>query len=111
MTRNEIMQLLQVLSAAYPITKINDPKGTVDAWELAFGGIDANIIFGAARIHMTSSPFFPTVSDIYKRIPLVSMNAVPMDNSIPEKTGGEHMSGCEVCIYDDCDRVHCLWEG
>lgn len=64
MTRVEIIKLLKALRAAYPNVKIADAEGTVDAWELAFGEDNAEVIYKAARYHMNSCKFFPTIADI-----------------------------------------------
>lgn len=68
MTREEIVRLLQMMRSAYPQAKIEDPKGLVMAWELAFGEDEAKTIYQSARVHMNTSPFFPTVADIRKKM-------------------------------------------
>jgi hypothetical protein len=64
MTRQEILELLKRLRAAYPNSKIADPVGLVEAWEMAFGEDNAEQIYKAARHHLETSPFFPTIVDI-----------------------------------------------
>ena len=68
MTRKEIIELLRVIRAAYPNTKITDAAGMVNAWELAFAEYDASVIYKAARHHMNTNKWFPTVPDIRKAI-------------------------------------------
>ena len=68
MTRKEIIELLRFIRAAYPNTKITDAAGMVNAWELAFAEYDASVIYKAARHHMNTSKWFPTVPDIRKAI-------------------------------------------
>lgn len=64
MTREETLRLLQFLKGCYPNTKIDDPKGTVEAWQLAFSADQADTIYKAARYHMVNNKFFPTPADI-----------------------------------------------
>ena len=64
MTRKEIINLLEVISAAYPYIKISDPASMVSAWLLVFGDQDAGAVYKAARLHIETSPFFPTPADI-----------------------------------------------
>ena len=64
MTQEEITSLLEVLMNTYPNTKIKDAQGMVNTWELAFGNMDADVVYQAARAHMDTSKFFPTPADI-----------------------------------------------
>lgn len=66
MSREEVIDLLEILAAAYPNARLGNPKRTADAWMLAFAEADAGDIYKAARHHMTSSPYFPTIADIEK---------------------------------------------
>lgn len=67
MTRDEITKLLEFLTTNYN-KKITDPKGLADSWEMALGSFSADAVFKAARLHMETSPFFPTPADIRKNI-------------------------------------------
>ena len=67
MTRDEITKLLEFLTTNYN-KKITDPKGLADFWEMALGSFSADAVFKAARLHMETSPFFPTPADIRKNI-------------------------------------------
>lgn len=64
MTRKDIIKLLEMMMAAYPNAKIVNPSDLVSAWELAFGQDKADVIYKAARHHMNTNKFFPTVADI-----------------------------------------------
>lgn len=111
MTREEITRLLQAMVAAYPAAKdkITDARGMVAAWELAFGEEDASRIYKAAKLHMMSSPYFPTISDITKLMVRVGLN---VDGSNLIEASSENTSGCSVCVYeDDCDKQRCIFEG
>lgn len=66
MTREEITDLLEMMLNAYPmaVKNITNPEATIKAWELAFSGEPADVIYKAARYHMNSNKYFPTVADI-----------------------------------------------
>lgn len=108
MTRREIVKLLEALMGAYPMTKIPDPKMTADAWEMAFGSYEAELVYKAARVYMITGRFFPTISDIHRCMSRTGMFDAA-DNLLPAPA--EHESGCTVCPYeDDCDKDRCLFE-
>lgn len=67
MTRDQITQVLEFLVTNYN-KKIADPKALADSWEMAFGDVEAEAVFKAARFHVDTSPFFPTIADIKKKI-------------------------------------------
>ena len=109
MTRKEITELLQKVIAAYPDTFIKDAKAMVDIWEMNFGNERADIVYKAARLHMTTSKKFPTVSDIRNNIGRVGI----YDESRPA-LGSDHghkpIYGCIACVYkEDCNRKECAW--
>lgn len=66
MTQQEIALLLEMMLNAYPMAanKITNPEATIQAWELAFGDEPSDRVYKAARHHMNTSKFFPTVADI-----------------------------------------------
>ena len=70
MTREEIIKLLEIVSAAYPyaMNKIGDPAALVTAWEMGLGMFSAESVYKAARLHIESSQFFPTVADIREKM-------------------------------------------
>lgn len=69
MTREETLRLLGFLKGCYPNTKgITDPATMAQAWEMCFGSYDAETIYKAARLHLTSCEYFPTIADIQKHI-------------------------------------------
>lgn len=68
MERKEIVELLKIVSAAYPHTKIADPKAMVTAWEMLLGDFSAESVYKAARLHMETNKFFPSPSDIRDNI-------------------------------------------
>ena len=68
MTREEVIRLLKTLIANYPHTKITDASATATAWEMILGEYDVEPIYKAARLHMSTSPYFPTPSDLVDKI-------------------------------------------
>lgn len=64
MTRNEIIDLLEILISCYPNTKIADPSAMATSWEMVLGEYDAQGIYKAARLHMSTSQFFPKPSEL-----------------------------------------------
>lgn len=68
MTRKEIADLLEIVIAQYPNTKVNDPAAMVNAWEMVLGDYSAESVYKAARLHMETCKFFPTIADIREKI-------------------------------------------
>lgn len=74
MTREEIINLLKYVRNAYPNQKIENGKGIVDIWEMAFGSEDARIVYRAARLHIEKSSYFPApanVKDLMSRAEMI----------------------------------------
>lgn len=69
MTRTEIANLLEIMVAAYPNIRIDRQKAKkmVDAWEMAFSDAEAKEIYMAARNHMNTCRYFPTIADIQQK--------------------------------------------
>ena len=70
MTRPEALKLLEVLSAAYPTqsAKIKNPSATADVWVMNLGDLDAGDVYKAARLHMSTSKYFPNPADIREKV-------------------------------------------
>ena len=68
MNRDQITDLLEMVSTAYPNAKIKDPARMVSVWEMTFGEYDAETIYKAARLHMKENKYFPTPADIIEKI-------------------------------------------
>lgn len=70
MTRAEALKLLEVLFATYPnqAAKIKDPSATADAWVINLGDLDAGDVYKAARLHMSTSKYFPNPADIREKV-------------------------------------------
>lgn len=115
MLKNEIAELLNIIAVAYPNTKIKNPEYMLKAWEMAFGEDEADIIYKAARYHMDTSPYFPTIADIRKAVnkgqmiygesqqkaieaPVAPNKVIPVDTT----------SFCELCgLCDIRDQRFC----
>lgn len=70
MTRNEIIDLLDILSASYPYAakSIANPKALIAAWEMTLGEFSAETVYKAARLHLETNKYFPSPSDIRDNI-------------------------------------------
>lgn len=68
MTKKETAQILAIIRSVYPNTKIEDPASMVEGWYLVLGEYPAETIMRAARLHMASSKYFPTPSEITDKI-------------------------------------------
>lgn len=68
MTRAEIIDLLEILISCYPNTKIADPSAMATSWEMVLGEYEASSIYKAARLQMSTSPFFPKPADLINSI-------------------------------------------
>lgn len=64
MNRAEILDLLEIVISNYPHTKVADPSAMATAWEMVLGEYPAEAIYKAARLHMSTSHFFPTPADL-----------------------------------------------
>ena len=67
MTREEIIRLLKVISDNYNV-KIADPKGKASAWEMQLSDYSAESVYKAARLHMSTSKYFPSPADLINNI-------------------------------------------
>lgn len=83
MTRDEIVNLLEIVISAYPNAKINDAGAMVTAWEMCLGDFSAESVYKAARLHMNTNRFFPTPADIRSNI--VRAELVYRDSEIDQK--------------------------
>lgn len=68
MTEEQIVDLLEQLISNYPNTKIKSVEKMIKVWQMAFGENEAEDIYKAARLHMETSEFFPTVAEIKNNI-------------------------------------------
>ena len=102
MTRQEIVDLLEVLITAYPYVKIKDATSMVNAWEMALGDYSAKSVYKASRYHMDNCKFFPTVADIKEKIVRAEMvYSGPTIPSLPSK----HKEGTEEFLDSFCKWI------
>lgn len=118
MTRKEIATLLSRIRAAYPNYKLTDPNGMLDMWELAFGGDDPAKVYRAAREHLNTNKYFPTIADIRKQMCRPSAFDIPV-NGLEVHSSAYVItfkdSGCFMCPYCEEDQTdfckNCKMEG
>lgn len=70
MNREETIKLLGIITSAYPniADKIKDPDLMASTWEMELGNYSAEAVYKAARLHIASSKYFPTPSNIIDNI-------------------------------------------
>lgn len=68
MNSKEAAQILAVVRTAYPNTKIEDAGAMVQAWVMGLGDYSASSVMKAARLHMETAKFFPTIAEIRNNI-------------------------------------------
>lgn len=68
MNKKDTAKILAILKAGYPNAKIENAEATVMAWEMILGSYSAESVMKAVRLHMETSPFFPTPADIRNKI-------------------------------------------
>ena len=68
MNSKEAAQILAVVRTAYPNTKIEDAGAMVQAWVMGLGDYSASSVMKAARLHMATAKFFPTIAEIRNNI-------------------------------------------
>lgn len=68
MNREDIIRLLGILSEAYPNTKIKNASSMASTWEMCLEDYSAESVYKAARLHMSTSKFFPTPAEIRENI-------------------------------------------
>lgn len=116
MTQEEISMLLEMMLNAYPMAskKITNPDATIKAWELAFGDEPADVIYKAARHHMNTNKFFPTVADIRgcinKGQMIYGQERQPAIEA-PQKLIAGEMSEESPCRFEHCILYHDLCNG
>jgi hypothetical protein len=63
-TRDEVMQVIDTLSCAYPSYNPPNAEGLLNLWEQKFGEIPGPVLSEAASIWIDKSRFFPSISEI-----------------------------------------------
>ena len=98
MNREEIIKLLTVLSGAYPKQKIEDPALMASAWELCLGDQPAELIYRAAKIHMETNKFFPSICEILENTKRARI--LIQDETKRLEGSGRKLIGARVCYTD-----------
>ena len=105
MTREEIIKLLDVVSATYPHAKIKDPSALVSAWELVLGDFSAEAVYKATRYHLETNKFFPSPSDIRDNIVRAELIYRPtIPNAIESRTHNNEETEKNLDLF-------CKWIG
>ena len=73
MNRSEATKILAVLAAAYPTAAINkaspeEAEGTVTVWTIQFANMPADIVFMAINKHISTSKYFPSISEVKDKL-------------------------------------------
>lgn len=68
MNKRETVQILAILKTAYPYFKPDNADALAEAWLLGLGDYSAVAVTRAARLHMETCKFFPTIADIRDKI-------------------------------------------
>lgn len=129
MTETECIGLIRSLFGAYPNTKMDNPRGTIDSYMLILAEYDAELVYKAARMYMGNpkNKYFPKAADIKKYIPLAPHMFNPEAMAIPEESGSSENGsdeddanvGCDICPYflngwamseNGCHRRDCVIE-
>ena len=112
MTRAEIIPLIKRLLALYPNHGVTDVKSLVEGWEMMFGEDEAEYVYKAARLHISTNKWFPKASEIKELIPIAAnMYKAAPTTAIEAKTvfDDDWNEGCEICPYNDqCLKVNCI---
>jgi hypothetical protein len=112
MTREEIIKLLDIVSATYPHAKIKDPSALVSAWELTLGDFSAEAVYKATRYHLETNKYFPSPSDIRENIVRAELiYKTPIPNAIESRTNRNDDENLELFCqwigfgYEEDDNV------
>ncbi len=105
MTREETIQVLAMLKAAYPNSYKNMTKdeanGTVTIWSVQFSDIPAKVILIAINKWISSNQFPPAISELKKKISDLYWESWQMlqDNKRYKNLTSEQVAECQM-IYD-----------
>lgn len=64
MTRDETKNILKMLSNLFPVAKLNDPAGMVEAWSKFFENDSFSEVEQAVNAYACLNKYFPSVGDI-----------------------------------------------
>lgn len=64
MNKTELTKVMAILRANYTNVKIEKPEAMINAWLMTLGEFSAEAVLKAAKLHMTTSKFFPTPAEL-----------------------------------------------
>ena len=80
MNKNETMALMNMLNAAYPRSTANmtteERTAQLRIWHIMFEGDAADTVFRAAKMHIATSKFMPSISEIKAGVREITMTPV-----------------------------------
>lgn len=112
MTREEVINLLETVIAAYPETFIKDAAAMVNIWYMEFSETKAEEVYLAVRLHISTKNKFPKISEIREAIPraltIYKKDNVPMIEGKQEEVEPID-TGCDICPYEiACTKEECI---
>lgn len=116
MNITECAELIKTLLGAYPNTKMDNPRGTIDSYMLVLGEYDVETVYKAARMYMMGKTnYFPNPGELLKLIPLAPFmfngsEAAALPSGASEDADADDWNtGCEICPYaDSCAKEVCI---
>ena len=101
MTKKEVVQVLAMLRAIYPVVKIENAEALATGWMLVLGDYSASAVFKAARLHLETSKYFPTPAEVKEKI--MRAELVYSDNELDQVrlSAGGQMQASEADITFD----------
>lgn len=109
MKREEIIRLLRILTKNYS-KKVNDAEALANSWEMILGPYSAKSVYKAARLHMSTSQYFPNPADIRNKI----IKAELVYDDAPQNAIAAHshktLDG-EVKLWEPYLDAFCEWIG
>ena len=102
MTKEETIELMAILKAAYPnsyngMTK-QEAIGVVAVWHLHFAEVPADIVFMALQKAISASKFPPSINEVKTKLESVYWEACEaMENQICPPTPAEYQSYKRIC--------------
>lgn len=102
MTKEETLELMAILKAAYPnsyngMTK-QEAIGVVTVWALHFADVPADIVFMALQKAISSSKFPPSIHEVKAKLQSVYWEAhEALDDDLTPLTPGERAAYQRIC--------------
>lgn len=105
MNRSEAAKILAVLSAAYPTASIknaspDEAEGIVTVWAVQFANVPADIVFMAINKHISTSKFFPSISEIKDKLSALHWEAYDVI------AGTSRKQFLTEGAFEECKRIY-----